>query len=150
MEMVKFSLLAVLCASQLCAAGFSITVGNPVAANVPRMKTAGLAVRLENCADLSKSSLDGTAEGLVAGMRKSVPLQLAAGSTPGVYAINNNWPTEGVWVVDLKATCGAAKAGAIVPFRGAVYLRESIKLFPRFGAAAEVNASLTELAGGLK
>jgi hypothetical protein len=141
MEMVKFSLLVLLCASQLGAAEFSLTVGNPLAANIPRMKTAGLAVRLENCTDLSKSSLNGTAEGLVAGARKSVPLQLA---------VNYGWPSEGAWVVDLKATCGNAKAGAIVPFRGAAFLRESVKTFLRFATASEVDSALNELTGGVK
>ena len=150
MEMVRFILFATLCAAQLCAAEFSLTIGNPLAANVPKMKTAGLAVRLENCADLSKSSLNGTAEGLVAGARKSVPLQLAASPTPGVYAVNYGWPGEGAWVVDLQATCGNAKAGAVVPFRGPTFLRESVKTFLRFAKASEVDSALNELTGGVK
>ena len=150
MEMVRFSLLALLCASRLAAAEFSLTIGNPLAANIPRMKTAGMAVRLENCPDLSKSSLNGTAEGLVAGARKTVPLQLAAGATPGVYAVNYGWPSEGAWVVDLKAACGDAKAGAVVPFRGTTFLRESLKTFLRFATANEVDTALNELAGGVK
>jgi hypothetical protein len=150
MEMVKPIVLAALTVSALHAADFSLTIGNPIAANVPNAtKTIGLAVRLENCADLSKSTLTGTAEGTVDGERKSLPLQMFPGA-PGIYAVNETWPQSGPWVVNLTATCGAAKAGAIVPFRGAVYSRDSIKSFPRFATAAEVDQSLKQLAGGAK
>jgi hypothetical protein len=150
MEMVRAALLLMLGAWQLSGADFTLGIGNPIAANGPNVsKTAGLAVRLENCTDLSKSSLNGSAEGLVDGERTSVPLRMIVAS-PGVYAVNESWPQGGVWVVKLAATCGNAKTGAIVPFRGAVFLRESVKLFPRFATAAEVDLSLKELAGGAK
>lgn len=151
MEMVRSAVLLALGAWRLGAADFSLAIGNPIAANVPRVsKTVGLAVRLENCADVSKASLSGSAEGLVDGERKSVALQIAAGSTPGVYGVNESWPQGGAWVVNLTATCGGAKAGAIVPFRGTAFVRESVKLFPRFATAGEVEVSLKELAGGAK
>ena len=150
MEMVRFAVLVALGAWQLGAADFSLGIGNPIAAKGPNVsKTAGLAVRLENCADLSNSSVSGSAEGFVDGERKSVALQMIVAS-PGVYAVNESWPQGGAWVVKLAATCGGAKAGAIVPFRGAAFLREAVKLFPRFATAAEVELSLKELAGGAK
>ena len=130
MEMVRPVLLTLFCLSPLAAADFSLTIGNPIAANVPRMKTAGLAVRLENCANLPKSTLTGTGEGSTGGVRKSVPLQIVPGAVPGVYAVGLSAPLEGPWVAVLKATCGNASAGAIVPFRGAVFARESVKIFP--------------------
>jgi hypothetical protein len=150
MEMVRFGLLTMLCLSPLAAGEFSLTIGNPIAANVPRMKTAGLAVRLENCAGLSKSTLTGTGEGLAAGIRKSVPLQIIAGATPGVYALGLGSPLEGSWVADVKATCGTARAGAVVPFHGAIFVREAVRVFPRFATEAEVEDSLKEQSGGPK
>ena len=144
MEMVRLALLGIFCLSPLAAAEFSLTIGNPIAANVPRMKTAGLAVRLENCADLSKSTLTGTGEGSAAGVRKSVPLQIMAGALPGVYAIGLGAPLEGLWLAILRATCGNARAGAIVPFRGVVFARQSVKVLPRFATGAEIEASLKE------
>lgn len=150
MEMVKFTLLTIFCLSRLAAADFSLTIGNPIAANIPRMKTAGLAVRLENCADHSKSSLTGTGEGFSAGARKSVPLQIVAGAAPGVYAIGLGEPLDGPWVANLKATCGNERAGAIVPFRGFVFVRESVKVFPRFATGAEVDGLLSQQSGGPK
>ena len=148
--MVKLALLTMLSLTPLAAAEFTLTIGNPIAANMPRMKTASLAVRLENCADLSKASLTGTAEGLAAGARKSVPLQVVAGTIPGVYAIAQFVPLEGAWVADLKATCGNDKAGAIVPFRGAAFLRDSVKVLPRFAQTVEIDRALKDLSGGPK
>ena len=150
MEMVRFILPALLCLAPLEAAEFTLTIGNPIAANMPRMKTASLAVRLENCADLSKASLTATAEGLAAGERKSIPLQAVAGTAPGVYALAHAWPFEGSWVVNLKATCENAKAGAVVPFRGMGFVRESTKVFSRFATAAEIDGALKETSGGPK
>jgi hypothetical protein len=150
MEMVKFTLVMIFSLSRLAAADFSLTIGNPIAANVPRMKTAGLAVRLENCADLSKSGLTGTGEGFSAGARKSVPLQIMAGAAAGVYAVGLGAPLDGPWVANLQATCGNAHAGAIVPFRGFVFVREAVKVFPRFATGEEVDGLLSQQSGGPK
>lgn len=150
MEMVRLVLLAVAGLSPLGAAEFSLTVGNPIAANVPRMKTAGLAVRLENCADASKATLTGTGEGSAAGVRKSVPLQVKAAATPGVYAVGLMSTLDGAWVANLKATCGKAQAGAIVPFRGQVFVRDAVKVLSRFATKAEIQNALNESTGDPK
>ena len=41
----------------------------------------------------------GTAEGLVNGARRTISLELRRTSRPGVYALNKQWPDEGVWTV---------------------------------------------------
>jgi hypothetical protein len=41
----------------------------------------------------------GTAEGLVNGERRSVPLEFRETSRPGVYAVRRQWPTQGRWVL---------------------------------------------------
>lgn len=143
MEMVRLVVLAVAGLSPLAAAEFSLTVGSPIAANVPRMKTAGLAVRLENCAELAKATLSGTGEEMAAGVRKSVPLHVMAAATPGVYAVGLTAPLDGGWVANLKATCGNAQAGAIVPFRGQVFVRDGVKVLPRFATETEIQNALT-------
>jgi hypothetical protein len=48
------------------------------------------------------SALSGTAEGLVNGARRSVPLKLEATSTPGVFAVRKQWPSEGTWVLKVS------------------------------------------------
>lgn len=148
--MVKATVLAMFCASGLSAADFTLTIGNPIAANMPRMKSAGLAVRLENCADLSKAGIVGVAEGLVGDVRQSIPVELVAGTTPGIYVVPHAWPVDGTWLVNLKATCGEAKAGALVPFRGTSFWREGIQVFARFATAAEVAGALKDRTGGTK
>lgn len=150
MEMVRLVLLTAFCLSPLAAAEFSLTIGNPIAANIPRMKTAALAVRLESCADPPKSTLTGTGEGFAAGARKSVLLHIVPAPAPGVYAVGLAAPLEGPWIANLKATCGSAVAGAMVPFRGVAFVRESIRVFPRFATQAEVESSLKEQSGGPK
>ena len=59
--------------------------------------------------------VEGTAEGIVAGARKSVPLTFARTSRVGVYALRKQWPADGQWVLSLAVTQeGDTKAGALV------------------------------------
>src|SRR5882672_2063950 len=77
------------------AGGFFLTIGNPVAANVPQAKGAVLVVRPDGCHEPAKAKITGAAEGIGNGARRSVPLKLTALPTPGVYAVNREWPAEG-------------------------------------------------------
>ena len=45
------------------------------------------------------SDIDGSAEGLVNGARRSVKLHFDATSHPNVYAMRAQWPTEGTWLL---------------------------------------------------
>ncbi|HEY1241900.1 MAG TPA: hypothetical protein VGF16_15160 [Bryobacteraceae bacterium] len=150
MEVVRFVALAIAGLSPLAAAEFTLTIANPIAANIARMKSAGIAVRLENCADLSKATLTGTGEGTAAGVRKSVSLQVTPGAIPGVYAVGLTAPLEGAWVASLKATCGKELSGAIVPFRGPAFVRDAVKVLPRFATEREIHNALNETTGGPK
>jgi hypothetical protein len=155
-EMVRFLLIcALVCAflpGAASAAGFSLTVGPPVAAGakVTKKSAAIFAIRMEECDDLSTARVTGTAEGRVNGSRTSVPVLVDAGGSAGVYVVSQNWPAEGVWVVNVSASCGRAKAGAIVPIAvhpdGAQgFVRESLKFFPRPATNAEIEAVLKSL-----
>jgi hypothetical protein len=124
------------------AQGFTFTIGSPVAAQDVRSKTAAFAFRTEGCADPAASQIGGTAEGLVNGMRRSLTLRVAEMSKSGVYAVYQTWPQEGVWVVNLKGTCGAANAGALVPIGAKGFVREASKFFTRPATAAEIEAAL--------
>jgi len=95
-----------------------------------------------------KSQISGTAEGLVKGARRSVVLKVVAMTKPGVYAVYQNWPAEGEWVVNLKGTCVDASAGAIIPIGLKGFIRESSKFFPRPATNAEIEASLKGVAKG--
>ncbi len=57
--------------------------------------------------------VSGTAEGLVNGERRSLPLEFTSTSRPGVYALKQQWPAEGDWVLAI-ATQGRAEVSLVV------------------------------------
>jgi hypothetical protein len=95
--------------------------------------------------------VEGTAEGIVAGKRRSVALTFARTSREGVYALTKQWPTEGSWVLAVAVTQGKdMKAGALVELgaRGEV-LRVTVPTeqqngwaIPRAISTAEIDAAL--------
>ena len=156
MEMVRLLFACAAIPVVASAAGFSLTVGPPVAAGtgakVIKTKAAVFAVRLEECDKLDKAQISGTEEGIVDGARMSVPVTLSAAESPGVYLVSPvRSQSQGVWVVSLSATCGSARAGAIVPIGagigGAGFLREMTKIFPRPATKVEIDAALKALRG---
>ena len=118
-------------AALVLAEGFTFTIGSPVASQDYQAKGAAFVFRTDGCAEPAKSQISGTAEGLVKGARRSVALKVVAMTKPGIYAVYQNWPAEGEWVVNLKGTCADATAGAIVPIGPKGFIRESSKFFPR-------------------
>ena len=135
-------------ATLMLAEGFGFSIGSPVAAQDFQSKTAAFVFRTEGCADSAKAQISGTAEGLVKGARRSMALKVGPLSTPGVYAVYQNWPAEGEWVVNLKGICADASAGALVPIGPKGFVRESSKFFPRPATNAEIEASLKAVAKG--
>jgi hypothetical protein len=69
-------------------------------------------------------------------------------SRPGVYAVYQNWPAEGDWVVLLEGTCANASAGAIVPIGPRGFIRESSKFFKRPATKPEIETALQALSQG--
>ncbi len=55
----------------------------------------------------------GTADGLVDGERQSVDLEFRETSRPGVYAVDQQWPAKGHWIVTVSVA-GAAEASVMV------------------------------------
>jgi len=58
--------------------------------------------------------LTGTAEGLVNGQRRSVPLSFTLAEEPNVYSVATTWGSEGVWVLNVAAAGDHIGAGAVV------------------------------------
>lgn len=50
--------------------------------------------------------VSGTAEGLVKGERRTISLELKPTSRPGVYALQKQWPDQGVWTLVLAVRQG--------------------------------------------
>ena len=65
--------------------------------------------------------VSGTAEGIVAGERRTVSLEFKSTSRPGVYALHKQWSNEGVWTLVLGVTQGEGEmntAKAVVELGG--------------------------------
>src|SRR5687768_12861912 len=71
---------------------------------------AFLVVNTFHHGNASAAGVTGTAEGLVDGARRSVPLSFDATSRPGSYALRKQWPTDGVWMLVINT--GGRKEGA--------------------------------------
>ena len=54
--------------------------------------------------------IEGTAEGMVNGERRTVKLEFAETSRDGVYALKRTWATDGVWTLVIRVTQGPADA----------------------------------------
>jgi hypothetical protein len=146
--MLRLGIAACAAVALVLAEGFAFSVGSPVASQDYRAKGAAFVFRTQGCADAAKSQISATAEGVVKGARQSVALKVVAMTKAGVYAVYQNWPAEGEWVVNLKGTCADASAGAIIPIGPKGFVRESSKFFPRPATNAEIETSLKEIAKG--
>ena len=60
--------------------------------------------------------LTGTAEGLVNGQRRSVPLTFVLVEAPNVYSVSNTWGAGGVWVLNIAAEGDHLGAGVVAGF----------------------------------
>jgi hypothetical protein len=148
-EMVKLVLVCALLPAAATAAGFTLSIGPPVAAGtgskVVKSKGAAFAVRLEECEALDTAQLSGAAEGIVDGARTSAAVTITATGSPGVYVVSPSNDSQGVWVVNVTATCGRARAGAIVPMGPQGFLRDGTKVLPRAATKTEIDSALKAL-----
>jgi hypothetical protein len=129
---------------------FSLQVGLPIAGNSQSVKDSLLVVRPGGCANPAGAQITATAEGIVGGTRRSMPLTLTPLATPGVHALPKKWAeTTGVWVVNLVGTCAGKTAGALVPIdRKASFRRDTIKQLAHAATREEIDASLKALTTG--
>jgi len=150
MEMVKLVLACALLPAAASAAGFSLTIGPPVAAGsgskVVKIKGGVFAVRMEECDALDTAQISGTAEWIVDGQRRSGGVSISSTGSPGVYVVarvaNED---QSIWVASLSATCGTAKAGALVPMGPQGFVRDGTKVLPRVATKAEIDSALKAL-----
>lgn len=88
-------------AGHLFAGGFWLQVGNPDSNAEARRKNAVLTVKATGCHNPESASVSGRAIGRVGGERRSIPLRLEPLSEPGMFALAQQWPKEGKWVIQL-------------------------------------------------
>ncbi len=88
-------------AGQLFAGGFWLQLGNPEASAEARKVNAVVTIKATGCHDPAAAKVTATAIGMVDGQRRSIPLKLEKLSEPGAYALSQQWPKEGKWVIEL-------------------------------------------------
>ncbi len=93
-------------AGQLWAGGFWLQLGNPEASPEAVKTNAVLTIKAVGCHDPALATVEATAVGMVDGHRQTIPLKLIKLPGPGMYALSQQWPKSGRWVIQLVATNG--------------------------------------------
>ena len=125
-----------------------ISIESPAAASPD---SAFLLVHASRGCGLGKLAVTGTAEGLVGGARRTIPLEVASTETAGVYRVRRQWPGQGVWVLRLVVRVGEGSATALVGVDASgeiVTVRQqdpARRIYPNF-TDADVDAMLHSLA----
>jgi hypothetical protein len=88
--------VAVLACAGLAAAAWA--GGHQVVAEAAR-DGRSLVVRTFNCGTPASLSLEGSAEGLVGGQRRTIPLEVTRAAEAGVFNVTRQWPSEGQWAL---------------------------------------------------
>ena len=135
------------------AGGFQLAVEAPPQSD-PELKNAAMIVRTFGCHQPSDANVTATAEGIVAGHRQSVKLDLLP-TTKGVYAINQQWPAEGHWVVAITGLYNGHTSSALVKLgpggklevTNGVKKHKKVQVVGRKLSAEEIDAALQALAG---
>ncbi|MFY9554950.1 MAG: hypothetical protein WAV47_09595, partial [Blastocatellia bacterium] len=78
-----------------------------------QLKGVVLIARTYGCHQPADAKLSATAEGLINGKRRSIPLELH-GVGSGVYAIKQEWPSEGAWVIALTGDYNSMTSSVLV------------------------------------
>jgi hypothetical protein len=136
--------IAVASAAVLMAGGFILEIGRPPANAEAQAQHAVLIVRTYACTHPEKTSITATAEGIVSGKRETIPLELAPLANSGAYAVRQQWPAEGRWVITLSAKNSAFgwQPSAIVSVKGASADFASVKHTSRAPTAEEIQTAL--------
>lgn len=93
-------------------AGFAFAGGQQIAAEVSPDGRSVL-VRTYRCGEPSSLALGGSAEGVVAGQRRSIPLKIGAATAAGVFVVDRQWPSEGSWVLAFSVIGGASTSALV-------------------------------------
>jgi len=75
---------------------------------------AFLVVHTYHHGDVVASGVTGTAEGVVSGTRRTIPLAFDTTSRRGTYALRKQWPTEGTWMLVINTGGRAQGVTALV------------------------------------
>ncbi len=101
--MRKTFLLALL-AAPLFAGGFFLQLGNPEANPEAQKLHAVVVIQAAGCHDPAGAQVTATAVGTVGGQRRTIPLKVEKLSDAGTFALTQQWPRDGKWVIEIVGT----------------------------------------------
>jgi len=101
-------------AGQLFAGGFYLQLGNPEASPEAKKLNAVVTIKAAGCHDPSLAKLTATAIGMVNDERREIPLKVQPLSTAGMFALVQQWPKQGRWVIRLEAENGEQFTSTLV------------------------------------
>lgn len=90
-----------LAATPLVAGPPWLSIEFPANPHDARTREAYLVVNTYHHGTPTQFQVSGTAEGIVRGERRSVPLRFAATERTGSHALTRQWPAEGRWVLHI-------------------------------------------------
>lgn len=131
------------------AGGFQINIEAPNSSDA-ELKGAALLVRTYGCRQPWDADVTATAEGIVNGKRQSMKVELTRTSR-GVFAIKQQWPSKGAWVVTITGKYNGITSSALVAMGsdGKVRItrdnRVASKVVQRMLTAQDIDAALNTL-----
>ena len=143
---MKPLLVLTMLAAPLFAGSLALEIGNPSANPEAVAKHAVLVARMTACKSPEKTTVRATAEGVMDGARRSIPLKIVPLSAAGTYAVTREWPAEGTWAVKMVATnpdYQGYAASVLVPIENGEFQWAGVKHF----RTAPVETEIAEVLG---
>jgi hypothetical protein len=129
-------------AGQMFAGGFYLQLGNPEASKEAQQAGAVLTVKAVGCHDPATAKLTAIAIGMVNGERREIALKVVPLAGAGMFAIAQQWPREGKWVIELVGRNGEQFTNTLVSAGADGVDRTRFKADMHQFTAADVEAML--------
>ncbi len=133
-----------------------ISIETPVNPYDATTRGAYLLVHAFHHGDAVAYPVSGTAEGIVNGQRKSIPLSFTPTSRTGAYALRKQWGDAGVWTLVIvvkqqendfaQALVEVGADGAVARVQVPTHVGERNLPFPSVVSAQEIDSALRERA----
>jgi len=114
-KMLSMAAGALALAGSLFAGGFYLQLGTPDANPQAQKMNAVLVIKAAGCHDPANAKVTAKAIGTVNGQRREIPVDVKPLGGPGEFAIAQQWPKEGRWVIELVGRNGEQFTNTLVP-----------------------------------
>jgi len=120
----------------------SISIDIPAKPFDEASRGASLLVHARWCDPGFPNSVTGSAEGIVNGKHQTLQLRLIPTSQEGVYAVNQQWPSEGAWVLTITVNEHMAISSVVTLGKNGSATGASVQTLTRKATDADVAAAL--------